>query len=228
VTDPPRIGLFDRPTAVYLSGSSRSLLNWVAYALCLPNAGGYLWTDVQLDGEVREPDDLLGTSRIPVDRFFEVSPEALVLDPRAGNVALGGLIQTTDSAASVETFVNFLRLPAHAQTLVSKQSRSGPPTILILSNSHRIAALYSWRTTGPAVRSIVAAGVSLLVTWADAPTESRHQFDYVLHLKGHELARWRDAVVIVEKGAPDGPLRSGSERRLAEFPGVDSALSEIR
>jgi hypothetical protein len=227
LTDAPPAGLFDRPTSVFLGGDSRPLLNWVAYALTVGNPGGFVWTDIQLVGEVRDEADLLRTNRVPSDRFFEVPPNSLVLDDFAGNVALGGLVRTDESPETTARLADFLRLPSHAQTLLSRLTGEGPPAVLVLSNSHRIAALYSWETAGPAVRSIVQSGASLLVTWAEAPTKSRLEFEHVLLLKGNEPASWRDAILRVERGASSGPLRTGAELRLAEYPEVAGVLGRI-
>jgi hypothetical protein len=217
-------GMFDHPTSVILCGDSRPLLNWVAFALAFGNPGGYAWTDIQLEGEVRDDADLLQTHLIPEDRFFEVSPDRLMLDDFAGNVALGGLVRSGDPPEAVQRFADFLRLPSHAQSLISRLPRDGPPAILVLSNAQRIAGLYSWETAAPAIRSVVRSGASLLMTWAEAPTKARLEFERVFHLKGKERAAWSDAILSVERGTSTGPLRTGAELRLGDLPEVASVL----
>lgn len=227
MADKPPVGLFQRPTSVILCGNSRPLLNWVAYALAVGNPAGVVWTEIKLDGEVREEDDLLTKQRIPSDRYFEVPPDELVLDDFAGNVAVSGLITTDDSPDTVRRFTDFLRLPPHIQALLSRLSADGPAPVLVLSNGQRLSALYSKQTVGPALRSVVESGASLLATWAEAPTESRHLFENVLHLKGGELSAWRDAVLRVEVAPPYGPLRAGETIPLRDFPAVASVLVEV-
>lgn len=219
-------GMFDRPTSVILYGDSRPLLNWVAFALAVGNPGGYAWTDIQLEGEVRDDADLLRTHLIPEDRFFEVSPDRLILDDFAGNVALGGLVRSGDPPETVQRFADFLRLPSHAQSLISRLPRDGPPAVLVLSNGQRIAALYSWETAAPAIRSVVQSGASLLLTWAEAPTRGRLEFERVFHLKGSDRATWRDGILSVERGTSTGPLRTAVELRLGDLPEVASVLGK--
>lgn len=194
--------------------------------MAVGNPGGFVWTDIQLTGEVRDDADLLRTNLVPPDRFFELPPSVLRLDDFAGNVALGGLVRSGESPKEAQRFADFLRLPPHAQQLISRFAGGGPPPVLVLSNAQRIAPFYTWETASPAVRSVVEAGASLLVTWAEAPTKARLEFEQILHLKGPELASWRDAVLHVERGRSNGLLRTGAELRLGDHPAVASILGK--
>jgi len=217
--------LFEPRTSVFLSGSSRPLLNWVAYALVAERPGGFLWGHVQLEGEILDEGDLLKTQLIPRDRLIIVSPIELVRDELAGNLALGGLVRSEKADDSVRSFADFLRLPAQTQEMISRLPREGPQPVLVLSGGHRIAPYYSAETVGPTIRSIVESGGSMLVTWADTLVAARLEFERVLQLKGDEPAKWRDAVLKVEKGWSTDPLRSGAELRLGDLPGIASVLS---
>jgi hypothetical protein len=211
---------------VFLGGSCRALLNWVAYAFAVGNPGGYAWTDIQLDGEVRDETDLLQTKRIPKDCFFEIPPEVLQLDEFAGNVVLGGVVRAEESADALRQLSDFLRLPSHAQKVISGLPLEGPPAVLVLSNAQRIAALYSWKTVAPALRSILQSGASLLVTWAEAPTAARLEFETILHLKGDDPSSWKDTLLRVERASSSGPFRTGAELRLSDCPDVAAVLEQ--
>jgi len=224
--DSPPSEMFSRSTSVFLCGDSRPLLNWVAYALIAAHSAGLVWTNIQLEDEVPDDADLLSTKLLPPDRFLTVSPKELAPDDFAGNVALGGLVRSDEPPDVVRRFADFLRLPLHTQALLSRLPRDGTAVVLVLSNGHRIAALYTTATVAPTVRSIVEAGASLLMTWADAPPGGRLAFEHVLHLRGNAPAAWRDAVLRVEKGSSSGPLRTGAEFRLGDWPMVASILGK--
>lgn len=217
--------MFARPTSVFLSGGSRPLLNWVAYALTARHRSGLVWTDVRLDGETLDDDDLLGRDLLPKERLLTVSPGELARDELPGNVAVGDLVRSDERPEAVQRFADFLRLPRHTRDVISRLPREGS-AVIVLSNGHRIVALYPTAKAGPTVRSIVEAGVSLLMTWADAPPAGRLAFEHILHVTGNEPAAWRKAVLHVERGGPAGPLRTGSDVRLGDWPAVTAVLSK--
>jgi len=219
--------VFARPTSAILCGANRSLLNWVAYGLAASEGREFVWTNVELDGEVMEDSDLLSKDLIPRDRFLTVRPNTLVRDEFAGNVALGGLVRTDEPTEAIRRFADFLRLPLHTQAVISRLPRTGPPVVLVLSNVQRMAALYPTEAVAPTVRSIVESGASLLLTWADAPSKGRFAFENVLHLRGSEPSAWREAVLRVEQASPDGPLRAGDELCLGDFAPVASTLTKV-
>jgi len=222
-----RSGLFEPSTSVFLRGSSRPLLNWVAYALVAEHPGGYLWGHVQLAGEILEETDLLKRKLIPPERLITVAPHELMRDEYIGNVALGGLLRSDTDVDAVRGFADFLRLPAQTQEMISRLPPGGPRPVLVLSGAHRLAALYSEESVGPTVRTVVAVGGSMLAVWADAAVSARREFEHVLHLEGDEPSKWKEAVLTVEKGWPTGPLRSGAELRLREVPVVVSVLGKV-
>jgi hypothetical protein len=215
---------FDPRTSVFLCGSSRSLLRWVAYAFVADRPGGFVWGHVRMEGEVLEDTDLLKTQHIPEDRFVSVSPSELVRDELAGNVALGGLMRSEGEGEHVRRFTDFLRLPKQTRDLFSRLPREGPSPVLVLSGGQRLAAFYSLETVGPTVRSIVQFGGSMLMTWEEAPMAGRFEFERVLHLTGYEPSKWRDAVLTVEKGWSTGPLQTGAELPLKDVAPVASVL----
>jgi hypothetical protein len=110
--------------------------------------------------------------------------------------------------------------------MISRLPREGPSPVLVLSGGQRLAALYSPEVVGPTIRSIVQFGGSMLMTWAEAPTGGLLEFERVLHVKGYEPSKWRDAVLTVEKGWSTGPLRTGAELRLRDVAPVAAVLSK--
>ncbi len=164
------------------------------------------------------------TQLIPSDRFIPVLPGELARDELAGNVALGGLMRSEAEEGLVRRFADFLRLPSQTQDMISRLPREGPSPVLVLSGGQRLAALYPPEKVGPTIRSIVQFGGSMLMTWAEAPAENRLEFERVLHVRGFESSKWRDAVLTVEKGWSTGPLRTGAELRLGDVAPVAMVL----
>ena len=224
MTTPTPPDLFDPRTSVILSGSSRPLLNWVAYSLVVNHAGGFLWGHVRLEDEVLEENDPLNRQIIPRERFISVSPEELVPDDFRANVALGGLARSDAEEDSVRRFADFLRLPDQTQRMISELPREGPAPVLVLSGAHRVAPRYTPGAVGPTLRRVIEFGGSVLIVWAEARVEARFQFDHVLHLTGEDPKTWQDAVLTVEKGWSTGPLTTGAKLRLGDIPSVARVL----
>lgn len=217
----PNPRLFVRPTSVFVSGTSRGFLNWVAYALALNSGPFFRWTDVRIRGELFEPNDLLARSLIPSDQLSFRYPEEL--RPGAGPETASG--SPRDSASA--EMAALLRLPQSTRETVATLPSMGRPVPLVLSNAHRIVALYPAPGIGPIVRAIVAAGAILIVTFADAPPDGRRAFETVLHLRGGEVSQWAVARLAVEQAPNDGSFRSGTELRLSEVPAIADVLRPI-
>lgn len=216
---------FDRPTSMVMYGSSRPLLNWVAYALASAADPGFVWTDVRLEGEVLTDVDPLSRNLIPPDRMNVVSPAGLIPNDAVANMAIAGVIREEESDVALGRLLDFLRLPPGAQRLLARGSSGNRPKVLVLSNAHRLVAVWPARALAPALGAIVGAGGSLFMTFADAPPGSHDAFEIRLHLEGGNSKSWRQTTLRVEKGPSAGPFRPGSEHRLGEFDPVAAVLA---
>lgn len=218
--------LFPTPTSVIIIGDSRPLLNWVAYALASLSDPGFHWTDVRLQGEAPTPDDILSRGLIPPNRLSVVSPPELRPDDATANMAVSAVIRDDETPENVRRAVEFLRLPAQTQDVLSRGSLEGPPRVVVLSNGHRLVAIYSdTATVTPTVKAIVGAGAVLIMTFADAAPEGRAAFDVILHLSGNNALAWKHAALRVEKSTSTSAFRAGTEIRLVDFPPVAALLS---
>jgi len=218
--------LFEPRTSVILCGSGRSLLNWVAYGLVLGHPGGFLWGHVRLEGEVLEDTDLLKTSLIRPDHLIVVAPKELERNEAEGNVAISSLIQSEGDEEASHSFVEFLRLPHQTQQMIAElpPDRTGP--VLVLSGAHRLHTFYPPDVVGPIIRELVEAGGPVFMLWADAPNANRLGYEHILHLKGEEPSKWREAFVTVERGWPEGPLQTGAKVSLRDLPSVAAVLGK--
>jgi len=219
--------LFEPRTSVIICGSGRSLLNWVAYGLVVEHSGGFLWGRVQLEGEVLEDSDLLKTSLIPPDRLIVVAPKELEQNELEGNVAVSYLIQTEGDEEERRSFVDFLRLPHQTQEMIAGLPQDGPRPVLVLSGAHRLHAYNPPDVVGPMIRTVVETGGPVCMLWADAPDASRLGFDHILHLKGDEPSKWKEAFMTVERGWNQGPLQTGAKVGLPDLPPVAAVLGKM-
>lgn len=215
---------FSRPTSVVVYGTSRPLLNWVAYAWACAADREVIWVDVRLRGEVRDNSDPVSRQLVPPDRLHVVYPDELVPDDAAARTAIGGVIRDKESSGAVRRLMDFLGLPSLTQQVLSREPSGGLPRILVFSNAHRVVSTYPPESVTQVVRAVVDCGTTLLSSFADAPSDARHAFETVLHLEGSDLREWKHAILRVERGPPDAPFRSGSEYRLSEIGPVAAVL----
>ena len=217
--------LFPDPTSVIICGSNRPLLNWVAYALASSSDPKFHWTDVRISGEVPTPDDLLSRDLIPPVRLHLVAPRELAPDDATANIAVSAIVRDEDTPEELRRVLEFLRLPAPTQQLLAETPSEGVPRVVVLSNGHRLLALYpEIGAVAPTVRAIVGAGVAFIMTFADAPPGGRVAFDTVLQLEGRDPESWRQATLRVEKTPSSSVFPAGSEVRLADFKPVAAVL----
>ncbi|MCI4360729.1 MAG: hypothetical protein L3J91_03425, partial [Thermoplasmata archaeon] len=110
------------------------------------------WTDVALRGAVGQDVDPLTSTLLPPDRVSVVFANELERDEpsaRLADAAVGGVLRADESPEMLRRIAGFLRLPAHTQELLSRVPSGGPPPIIVLSNAHRMVALYPHDTVAP-------------------------------------------------------------------------------
>jgi len=220
---------FSKPSSVFVSGTNRTLLKWFAYAALAPYSARVYWTEVRLPGEVSDPLDPMTLQVIPKDSIYVLSPRELEPDDQGAaqaEVAAATMLQADETMHSIEGLVEFLRMPTHAQKLISRTGRPDAPSILVTSNSHRLASVYSVDRIAPLMRAMLEAGTCQIALWAEAPTIHTSMFDVILEVSGHGATDWRNATVRCERGIATGPLAVGQSRRLAEIEPVARILEE--
>lgn len=216
--------IFTRPTSTILWGDDRSLLNWVAYVLASETDPEFTWTDVRFSGQVLPDTDPLTRNLFPAERLNVVGARDLAPDDAAANMAVSAVIRPDEAPDDVQRVLDFLRLPATTQEMLSRPRPAGKTKVAVLSNGQRIVAFYpSPAAIDPTIRAIVGTGTTLIMTFADAGPDGRFSFENVLHLEGSVRDGWRPATLTVEKGAPGGSFVTGTQHRLAEL----SPLSEV-
>jgi len=220
---------FNRPTAVFISGTDRTLLKWFAFAALAPYEGRVFWTDVRLPGEILDRLDPIVLHMIPEDRIYVLSPRELQPDDsgaRQAEAAAATMLQSDETTHSIEGLVEFLRMPSHAQQLISSAGSVDSPAILVTANSQRLATVYPIERTAPLMQAMLEAGTCQVALWAEAPTQHLAMFDIVLHLEGGGPAQWKSATIRCERGITAGPLASGAAVRLSDIPPIARILEK--
>lgn len=220
-------GGFAKPSSVFISGTSRTLLKWFAFAALAPYASRVYWTDVRLPGEILDPLDPMSVHAIPEESLYVHSPRDLQPDDQRAHqaeTAAATVLRSEGSTKSLDGLVEFLRMPPHAQRLISTAGRTDAPAILVTANAQRLATVYSADRAGPLMRALLEAGTCQVALWAEAPTVYTSMFEVILLVEGSGPADWRNATVECTKGISTGPLASGRAHRLSELEPVAKIL----
>lgn len=155
--------------------------------------------------------DPLTRSVIPPARFHTVEPPSLPRDERSAEIArrrAGELFRSDDPSNAHARLIGFLGLPSHTQEILSGGAAGQAPRCVVLSNAHRLVALYPAGSVEPTVRAIVDYGATLLTTFADAAPDGRWVFETVLQVSHGTPGSWREARVAIER-------LNGGERRAS-------------
>jgi hypothetical protein len=222
-------GGFREPTAVLISGMSRSLLKWFTFASLTPYASRVYWTDVRLPGEILDPLDPMMVNAIPEGSVYVLSPRDLQPDEqgaRQAEAAAATMIHADDPPNALQGLVEFLRMPQHAQQLISATGRADSPSILVTANAQRLATVYSADRVPALMRAMLEAGTCQVALWAEAPTSYTSMFDVELHLEGSGPSDWRNATIRAQRGIRSGPLASGRALRLSDIKSVAAVLEK--
>lgn len=223
-------GAFAQPSSVFISGSSRTLLKWFAFAALAPHAERVYWTDVRFPGEIPDPLDPMTLHAIREDSVYVLYPGDLRPDDAGASraeAAAATMLKSDEPPTSLQGLVEFLRMPSHAQKLISATGRIEAPSILVTANVQRIATAFAIDRIEPLMRAMLEAGTCQVALWAEAPTTHLSVFDVILTLEGHSPTDWRNATVRCEKGISSGPLASGKTRRLSDLAAIAPVLEKF-
>ena len=221
---------FRKPSAFFVSGSNRTLLKWFAFAWLSPYGSRVFWTDVRLPGEILDPLDPMAMHAVPEASVFVLEPRDLFPDEQGAaraEAAAATMLQSDEAPESIRGLVEFLRMPSHGQRLISATGRSESPSILVTTNSQRIAIAYAQDRLEPLMRAMLASGTCQVALWAEAPTTLTSIFDVTLVLEGVSPADWRNATIRCERGISTGVLAGGRAVRLADIEPIATVLEKF-
>jgi hypothetical protein len=222
-------GGFRRPTSVFISGTSRTLLKWFAFALLSPYGSRVYWTDVRLPGEIPDPLDPMTLHAIPESAVYVLSPRELQPDvesARRAEAAAATMLHSDEPSEALRGLVEFLRMPAHAQKLISSTGRVEEPSILVTANAHRLATVYDVERVPQLMQALLESGTCQVALWAEAPTTNTTMFEMQLRLEGSDPVDWRNATIQAERGISTGPLAFGGPVRISQFEALAAILEQ--
>jgi hypothetical protein len=223
-------GGFRKPSSVFIFGTSRSLLKWFAFASLAPYASRVFWTEVRLPGETLDPLDPMAVHAIPEESVYVLLPQDLRPDDagaRQAEVAVATMLESDETPGSLQGLVEFLRMPSHAQKLISGVGRTDTPPILVTTNSERISMMYPRGRDAQLMRALLESGTCQVGLFSGAPTTQMSIFDVILRLEGSGPTDWRNATVQCEKGISTGSLASGRAYRLSEIESIATILERF-
>jgi hypothetical protein len=221
-------GDFAKPVSVFIHGSSRPLLKWVALALLAPYASRAYWTDIRLEGEALEPLDPLALHVVPEDHIHVIHPREMERNEQEAQsvaAATATMVRSDAVPQSLRQISEFLQLPEHSRARVASVAVSGQPAIMIVSNAHHFVGIYPRESVGPIIHAIVESGICLFVLWTGTPPPLRSVFDVVLNVEG-SASHWRAATLACEQGISTGPLGPGKPCPLGELPSIARVLEK--
>lgn len=222
-------GGFAKPLSMFISGTSGPLLKWFAFAVLAPYASRVYWTDIRLPGEILDPLDPMNLHVIPDESVHVLQPRELQPDEqeaRRAEAATATVIRSDETPESLQRLLEFLRMPSHTQQRIAVTARANEVPILVSTNAHRMAGLYSEDRIAPYLQAIKDSGACIVALWADAPNSYESLFDVVLHVEGSGPVDWRSATARSVKGISSGPLASRKALRFEDVAPIAIVLEK--
>jgi hypothetical protein len=218
------------PSSVLFTGTSRSLLKWVAFAALAPYVSRVYWTDLRLPDEILDPLDPMARHVIPEDVVQVVPPGDIFpeeQEARLAEAASATMFPSDEAPESVRGIIEFIRMPWHTQQRISATFRPGEPAIIVCASSDRLVGVFPSEGVPALIRSIVEAGVIIVGLWGEVESPFEPVFDVTFHVEGVGPAAWRDATLKCEKGISTGPLAAGTAHRLADLEPIAMLLDKL-
>lgn len=222
--DPPvRLGRDGKPTTVFVGGTSRPVVNSVAYAIAEMIDLTPFWLDVRDAAQSPDGLDPATTGWIPPDRMF-VSEGGRGLEPEAlvAGASLWKLVRADESPALLSQLKEFLQLPEVIQEILSAASPKSGPKAVVTANSDRLVHMFPKTPEGLQrfLTSIAGASLSIVAAHTGAPVQARFGFKTVFRVDVETPARWMEGTIVCEQGIAQGPFALGRSNRLSDVPGI--------
>ena len=218
--------LFRRPTTVFVYGPCRPLVDLTLIALAEATNPEFQWLEIGIPGEEQSQFDPVRLGWVPEDRLWRVEcPDSLRPSDVGLNLVLFGLVRSDESSETLVQVTEFLRLPDISQRILAQRPPDGAPGVVVVTNAHRVMAAFSPNRVPGILTVHTNAGFSVLVGYSDSPGAACAYFDFVFHVVGESVPKWRDGRVVCEKGIDAGPLGGSRPLLLPKIPLLSSVLS---
>lgn len=191
--------LTQKPVTVLLHGTSRELVNLVTYGLVAWTGSEYTWIDVRLETAVLPREDPVHLGVIAPERLVVVHRLEEMAPNEVGQNIVGSMLRSDEPRDAMAQISEFVRLPRPVQLAIARTLPGPTPGILVVSNAHRLMALYDASVVPEMLREVVVLGASIFVSFGDEPPARRTAFDFVLRVIGGSAAHWPDATLEFER-----------------------------
>jgi hypothetical protein len=214
------------PVTVLVHGASRDLVNLVTYGLVAWVGSEFSWIDVRIGHQPPSGMGPVHLGLIPAGRLVVVSRLDEMAPNRIGGDAVRAVIRSDGARDSFEELSEFVRLPRPIQLALARTAPGPRPGIMVVSNAHRLIALYDAATVPELLREVTALGASIFVSFADEPPTRRTAFDYVLRVVGQTAEEWSNATIEFERAVGPGAPPEGLRIPIADIAPLCLCLSD--
>jgi hypothetical protein len=218
------------PTTVFVGGSSRPIVNSVAFAVAEAIDLTPFWLDVRDSRARDEGPDPGSMGWIPPDRLF-VSQDGHGLEEEVDGAmeALWTIVRSDEPASVLSNLTDFLRLPELIQEILSATSPTGTPKAMVAANSDRVTHLFPRTAEGLQrfLATLSASSLSIIAAHTGPDVPGRFGFATVFRVKADSPDQWMEGTIVCEKGIERGPLAVGRATRLSDVPGIARVFKGI-
>ena len=229
--DPPiRPGRGGNPATVFVAGTSRPLVNSVAFALAETIDLTPFWLDVRDPRSTGEGPDPGNVGWVPPDRLF-VSEGGRGLEPgRPGTQAdLWAIVRADEPATVLSHLTDFLRLPEVIQEILSATTPVDGPRAVVVAGSDRVAHLFPRTAEGLQrfLGSMAVTSLNIVAAHTGPTGPGRFGFATVFRVAAESPRNWLTGTIVCEQGIDQGPFAVGRTNRLSDVPAIARVLSGI-
>jgi len=210
---------------VLVHGESRDLVNMVTYGLVAWVGSEFSWIDVRIGHQPPSGRNPVHLGLVPPDRLVIVNRLDEMAPNHIGREAVRSVIRRDEPRDSMAELSEFVRLPRPIQLALAKTVSEAAPGIIVVSNAHRLIALYDAATVPTLLREVTGLGASVFVSFADEPPTQRAAFDYVLRVVGPSSEEWAGATIEFERAVGRGAPAEGSRSRISDIAPLQRILS---
>jgi hypothetical protein len=206
-----------KPVTVLVHGTSRDLVNLVTYGLVAWTGSEYSWIDVRLGRPSRAAVNPVQLGVIALERLVVVERLDEMAPHEIGTDVVRSMIRSDGPKDTMAEISEFVHLPRPVQLAIARTVPGPKPGIMVVSNAHRLIALYPAASVPQALREVTALGASIFVSFGDVPPVPRTAFDFVLRVEGDSAERWETAKIALERVVGRGSYMEGRHARVVDI-----------
>lgn len=229
--DPPiRPSQGGNPATVFVGGSSRPVVNSVAFALAEIIDLTPFWLDVRDPKGPAEGPDPGNSGWIPPDRLFVSEGSRGFQPPVPGQVPHLWTIVKADEPTTVLTqLTDFLRLPEVIQEILSATSSLDGPRAVVVAGSDRVAHLFPKTAEGLQrfLGTMAVTSMNIVAAHTGRTGPGRFGFGTVFRVNAEASQNWLEGTLVCEQGIAQGPFAVGRKNRLSDIPSISRVLSAL-